>query len=151
MINYEDYKLRVVNASAIDLTLITFELLSANLNLAISNFDDATIFHKGIKDSKKFLRELTLSLNMEEKIAHDLYDLYGFVRRILINQEFTKNLNELKVAKEIIDNIYDGFNEIKSIDTTSLMENTDNVYAGLTYKNGKLSEYVEPSNKGFRA
>lgn len=152
MINYEEYKLRVIYATPMELTLITFELLIKNIDSSIENFDNDEIFKYHIKESKKFLKELILALNMQEKIAHNLFDLYNFVNKILINQMFKKNKEDLVASLEIITNIKDGFDQIKMIDTaTPLMENTDSIYAGLTYKNGKLSEYVNPSNKGFKA
>lgn len=150
MVNYDDYKLRVINANRVDLTLITFELVSENIKLAIENFSNDSIFFSAIEESKKFLRELISSLDMKQKIAYELYDLYSFVRRILIRQTFKKDLRKLQVATDIINNIHGGFDEIKGLDNSVLMENTDSVYAGLTYKNGQLTEYVEPRNKGYK-
>lgn len=151
MVQYDDYKLRIINASALELTIITFELLIKNMENAIINFEDNSEFEFDLKKSKKFLRELILALNMKEKISHELFDLYNYVNKILILQSFNKNKEELTSAIEIITNIKEGFDGIKDLSGTPLMENTDNVYAGLTYKNGQLSEYVNPTNKGFKA
>lgn len=92
---------------------------------------------------------------MSYEISKNLMSLYNYVGQQISYYSFNKKTEHADEAKKVLSELLDGWNAIESEekDKTPLMENTQQLYAGLTYdKSGKLSEYVETdARRGFKA
>ncbi len=144
---YESFARRLTSASPLQMIIINFELLIMNIESG------------DIPAAKDFLRLLEDSLDMSYDISQNLLSLYIYVYKLLNDAGFTKSEEQAKVylcdAKAICEKILSGFQEIPQDTAETVMDNSQTIYAGLTYGNGRrgtLDEYVPvDSNRGFKA
>ncbi len=148
-----NYALRIANATPNQLNIITFEICIDNIKEAIENIDtNRKISENKIDTAILTLREIITSLNHDYEIAEELYNIYIYVNKILIQSKFKNNTEDLQSAILILTTIKEGFEQIDDVETDSVMKNATKVFAGLTYGKGGLSEYIDESeNRGFKA
>lgn len=148
---------RVSQATRTELIVIMYEIILSDINSAIDYFDkgEEAFFIQDIKHGQRFLNELMGSLDYQYNISKELMSLYVFVNKSLINSMFGKSVKGLLDAKEVLTILLDGFEGIKKEDNYgNVMQNTGQIYAGLTYGRGYLNEtFVDPNqqNRGFLA
>lgn len=154
-INREEYVAKIATASPLRLVIINFEIIFDYLDQSKQNIDNSKEFQFNIFKARQFLSELRASLNMKYEISSYLLTLYNYADMKIAKFLFSKNINDLEEATSILKTIMSGFEEIqdKEQDNKPIMENTDTIYAGLTYgKNGQMQEFVDTDyNKGFKA
>ncbi len=151
--NNNDYVARVTTATPLGLILITYELALKNIDKAIKNFDlDIADSKKSLKKAQQCINELINALNMDYEVSSNLASLYIYCNKLLINATFKNAVDDIYEVKKILSELFEGFSQIEDTSTGAVMENADVIYSGLTYKNGKLDEYVDTSkSKNFQA
>lgn len=151
----EDYVARIASATPLQLVIINYEIILDYLDTAEKNINDEKVFDFNLIKARDFLLELRTSLNMTYNISRNLMSLYNYVDQQLSYYKVNKNQEHLTECKKVLDELLEGWKAIEKDekDKTPLMQNTEHLYAGLTYgKNGKLSEYVDTDSKrGFKA
>ncbi len=151
----EDYVARIANATPLQLVIISYELIIKYIEDASDCIDNEKMFEFNLNKSKDFLDDLKNSLDMSLEISRNLMSLYNYVGQQISYYRFSKKSEHAEEAKKVINELLDGWRTIENQeeDKTPLMENTQQLYAGLTYdRSGKLSEYVETDAKrGFKA
>ena len=152
----EEYSARVSTASPIQLVIINFELIISNINGAKEELErkNNAEFLKHISSAKEFLNLLMTSLDMSYDLSKDLMRNYIFINSLLIKSEITMSAAPAVTACELLTILSDSFKKIPDPeqDGGAAMQNAQHIYAGLTYKNGKLAEYVEEeADRGFKA
>lgn len=152
MIKKEDYALRISNASRLQLVIINFELIIDYLNEAKENRENEKVFSFNIQKSRDFLREMKLSLNMEYDISYKFLALYNYIERLIARFLFSKSDKTADEALELLNGLLNSWKQVKEDDSSPVMQNTQQMYAGLTYgRGGKLNEYVDIQvNRGFK-
>lgn len=152
-INKEDYAAKIASATPLELVIINYDLIIDSINRALEEKPGTAAFEGHIEKAKAFLLEMMKSLNMEYDISAELLSVYIHVNGLLIKSFFSGSAEPLTEAKEHISILRDSYRQLKYLDNDKpVMENTQPVYAGLTYKNGKLTEYVhEDVSRGFKA
>lgn len=150
----EAYVARVANASQIELVVINFEIVLDYLEESKNQIDDIKVLRVTINNALNGIRELKLSLNMEYEISSSLMTLYLHIDNKLYNYLFSKNLDSLQEAIDILNTLKDGFETIAKDDNSNkpVMDNSERIYSGLTYgKDMNLEEYVDLDvNRGFK-
>ena len=94
------------------------------------------------------------SLHYEYEIAFRLLQLYLYADRELTRAEIHNSKEELSHVRTVMRKLHDAYETVSSQDTSApIMENTQAVYAGLTYGKGNLNVSLadQGSNRGFRA
>ena len=151
----EDYVARIASATPLQLVIITYELVLKYLDDATECIDDDKKFQFNLSKSRAFLDDLKNSLNMTYKISGELMVLYNYVSQQISYYMFNKNTEHAKEIKNVMEKLLEGWRTIEKDedDKTPVMENTQQLYAGLTYnKSGQLSEYVDTDvRRGFKA
>ena len=154
-IDKQKYVAKISTASPLCLVIINFEIILDYLGESEKSIDNQKDFEFYILKARQFLLELRSSLDMQYEISSYLSTMYCYVDKQLAKFLFSKDLEQLNDAKSILKKIMEGFEGIKQEekDKSSIMQNTDVIYAGLTYnKNGGLDEFVDiKQNKGFKA
>ncbi|WP_317366845.1 flagellar protein FliS [uncultured Tyzzerella sp.] len=154
-INKQDYVAKIANASPLKLVIINFEIIFDYIEESKKNIDNEKEFDFNILKARQFLSELRGSLDMQYEISSYLLTMYNYVDRQLAKFLFSKKIEDLKSGEDVLKTIMSGFEGIEENekDKSSIMENTDTIYAGLTYgKDGRLQEFVDiKENKGFKA
>lgn len=133
---------QVAQANELELICLTYDIFLENIELAISNSSD-TKKYKAI--ARKVLLVLINNLDMQHELSHDLFDLYIYVQRLIIENKFED-------AKEIITSIKEGYEALKAkgITTQKTVSNTQDIYAGMTYGKNSINEVIlGNNNRGF--
>ena len=151
----EDYVAKIASATPLQLVIITYELVEKYIDDAMECIDDAKKFEFNLNKSRAFLDDLKNSLDMSFEVSKNLMSLYNYVSQQISYYSFNKKEEHIIEAKKVLNELLDGWKAIENEekDKTPLMENTQQLYAGLTYdKSGQLSEYVDTDAKrGFKA
>jgi len=151
----EDYVARIANATPLQLVIITYELIIKYIDDAVDCIDNDKMFEFNLNKARAFLDDLRNSLDMSFELSRNLMALYNYVGQQISYYTFNKKSEHIEEAKKIISDLLVSWKTIqdKEEDKTPLMENTQQLYAGLTYdKRGKLSEYVDTdARRGFKA
>jgi flagellar protein FliS len=151
----KDYTRRISQANRTELTVIVYDITAQHLTDCVCAFENGDIegFRHSIKLAQRFLCELMSTLDLKIPLAVSLLRLYEFAQRIIVHCDISGTTKNLDVAKRIITRLRDSFSQIASLDTDGpVMENTETVYAGLTYGKGTLNETdLNSANRGFLA
>jgi flagellar protein FliS len=144
-IKIKDFQNRIVNANKKELLLINYELIFLAIDEGVAAIDkkDMAEFERHILRARQLLRELTDTLDFKFDISKALISLYIFVNGQLIKGTVSHKKEPVLVAKKILNNLYQGWQEIKDDGNEPIIENGQKVYAGLTYGKGQLNETVE--------
>ena len=160
--NANDYTARIINADPLELVIITYELIDGYLKNAIKEKAVEGIKHDILK-ARQFLSELVVSLDMEYDISKELISIYIYANKLMVEGELKVGIMKIDEAKEklseameILDKLGEGWRTIRNStdqdEENKQMKNTQQLYAGLTYKDGRLTEFVDDNNsRGYKA
>jgi flagellar protein FliS len=141
---------KVASASSGELLCITYELLLEHIEKALLCTGDER--RKSLFHAREVLAVLTENLNFEISLSKDLFQTYLYVQKLLV--AYRQEDKQIQEAHQLITQIYKAYSEVveKEQIKTPLMQNAQEIYAGVTYGKGYLNEMlVEEENRGFRA
>lgn len=153
----QEFTFRVTQATKTELVVILYELILSDIKEANRYFDegDVNLFVHELKHAAKCLNELMATLDYKISLSHELLSLYSYVNKTLISAQMKKDPSLLSSAVSVIEKLKIAFEEVSKQDVGGpVMENTHQVYAGLTYGKGTLNEsYLSTydQNRGFKA
>lgn len=152
------YTRRITSANKSEIIVIMYDIIEENLTLAEEalNKGDKVTFKNELKQAVSFVKELLVSLDMSYEISKNLASLYIYVSRCLNFALVSGKKEEIEAAEKVLRKLGDSFREVAKTDESKpVMENTQRVYAGITYGRGlDLDEtLVAPAmeSRGFRA
>ena len=153
----QEFTLRVTQASKTSLVVILYDIILSDIKQAHRYFEegDISLYVHELKHATKCINELMATLDYKISMSHDLLSLYSYVNKTLISAQMKKEPSLLKAVVLVIEKLKFAFEEISKQDESGpVMENTHQVYAGLTYGRGTLNEsYLSTydQNRGFKA
>ena len=150
-----EYTARISQANKSELVNIVYELFVYSMDMAERAFDadnkDMAVKH--LKKAQECVCELKRSLDFHYEISYNLASLYRYVHEQIIasiTRRAPVNFDEINKVMGVLQN---AFIEVSKQDTSgAVMQNTQKVYAGLTYGRGKLNEVfmnVNEQSRGF--
>lgn len=149
---------RITSANKSEIIVIIYDIIEENLALAKKALaeGDGETYRNEIKQAISFVKELLVSLDMNYEVSKNLASLYIYVSRCLNFALVSGKKEEIKAAEKVLRKLGDSFREVAKTDESKpVMENTQRVYAGITYGRGlDLDEtLVAPAmeSRGFRA
>lgn len=150
----KEYTLRITGANASGLTVIIYELLEdcfaeAKKAYRAGQMEDYTHI---LKKAERYIGELLHGLNYEDVMAGEVAARYGKAQRALIAARVDRKQDGLESAHAILAELKPLFERLAAADkSTPIMDNTQKVYAGLTYGKNSLNEMaIDPnSNRGY--
>lgn len=149
---------RITSANKSEIIVIIYDIIEENLALAKKALaeGDRETYRNEIKQAISFVKELLVSLDMNYEVSKYLASLYIYVSRCLNFALVSGKKEEIEAAEKVIRKLGDSFREVAKTDESKpVMENTQRVYAGITYGRGlDLDEtLVAPAmeSRGFRA
>lgn len=151
------YSTRITQANRSELVVITYEIILEELKAArvAWNNQDIINFETELKRAQKFLNELMGSLDYQYNLSQQLLALYKYVNEQVIIAIARRTDETLAFAEDVLKGLLVGFQEVSKQDNSKpLMENTQRLYAGLTYGKGSLNETfvdVNQTKRGFQA
>jgi len=150
-----NYTRRVSQANKTELVVISYDIMLDDISDAEAVLaTDINEYRKNLKQAQRFLGELMRALDYQYELSKNLLQLYSYVQRILVASDISGTDKGLESAKNVISGLRKAFNEIAAQDSSgSVMENTQAIFAGLTYGRGSLNETDMNigSNRGFLA
>ncbi len=150
----KEFTLRISQANSTDLIVILYDMILVYLDEAIKSSKKEDLYKKSIQKIRDCIGELMESLNLDYEMARNMYSLYVFFLKELVQAEkLPQGVEKLEGLKSMIESLRNAYKEVALQDNSApLMQNTQTVYAGLTY--GKKDVNVnlgQLSNRGFRA
>ena len=149
---------RITSANKSEIIVIIYDIIEENLALAKKALaeGDRETYRNEIKQAISFVKELLVSLDMNYEVSKYLASLYIYVSRCLNFALVSGKKEEIEAAEKVLRKLGDSFREVAKTDESKpVMENTQRVYAGITYGRGlDLDEtMVAPAmeSRGFRA
>lgn len=152
----KEFQQRIVSASQNDLLVINYEMLMAELDEAIEKFDlqDMAAYNTSMGRATKLLNELSQNLDFTYDISKDLMSLYIFVNKKFIEASTQNSVQPLHTAQDVLGTLLVGWKEANRTEDndTPVIQNSQQLFAGLTYGKGSLNETVyQDQSRGFRA
>ena len=152
----QQFTLRITQANKSELIVILYDMLLAYVEDAIKAHaeEDRAAFHDAIRKIRGCNQELIASLNLAYEPAMNLLSLYIYVNRELVHADVRNDIEPLKHVVMVISGLKEAYEIVASQDTSgAVMQNTQTVYAGLTYGRGELTENMadQGTNRGFLA
>ncbi len=150
----QQFTLRITQANPTELVVILYEMLLAYLEEGEEAFQaqDRTAFREAARKARGCLNELLQSLNLEYEPAPSLLQLYLFCIRRLAVCEVRREASCFAEIRRVIQPLHDAYEKIaKQNKQGPVMNNSQTVYAGLTYGRNTLTENMadQGSNRGM--
>lgn len=149
---------RITSANKSEIIVIIYDIIEENLALAKKALaeGDRETYRNEINQAISFVKELLVSLDMNYEVSKNLASLYIYVSRCLNFALVSGKKEEIEAAEKVLRKLGESFREVAKTDESEpVMENTQRVYAGITYGRGlDLDEtLVAPAmeSRGFRA
>lgn len=149
---------RITSANKSEIIVIIYDIIEENLALAKKALaeGDRETYRNEIKQAISFVKELLVSLDLNYEVSKNLASLYIYVSRCLNFALVSGKKEEIEAAEKVLRKLGESFREVAKTDESKpVMENTQRVYAGITYGRGlDLDEtLVAPAmeSRGFRA
>lgn len=142
----KEFSMRIAQCTKTELVVITEEIIICYIQDAKKRFEEGDIegFRSEIKKAQQFVDQLSSALDMRFPISYELLSLYNYIRKCFMLASVRKETVRLDEAEKIVDELRKAFEDVAKKDTSgSVMENSQKVYAGLTYGPGSnLNEIV---------
>ena len=148
-----EYTARIAQANRSELVNIVYELFAYSMNMAEQSFDsgDRDMAVKHLKKAQECVCELKRNLAFHYDISYNLASLYRYVHEQIIASITRRAPVNFGEVNKIMSALQSAFVEVSKQDTSgAVMQNTQQVYAGLTYGKGKLNEVFMNGNENSR-
>lgn len=150
----QEFTRRLSQCNSGGMIVIIYDILFVYMEDARLAYEtkDRDELKSSIRKAQKTLDELINSLDFSYDVSGNLFSLYVYCKNELSRALYENRLDGLKEADQILQRLYASFVEVAKQDTSEpLMQNTQQVYAGMTYARGELNEnYMDLDNhRGF--
>ena len=158
----QTFSYRISQANRTELVVITLDMAIQYIKDAKED-QDINSYRRNLRNAKRVIDTLVSSLDMSYDISSQLFDVYMVVERYIISASSRRTEHEgsaagymklLESCERMLTMLRKSFYEVsKTDDSAPLMQNTQHVYAGLTYSNGGgASEMLDAgANRGYKA
>lgn len=149
----QEYTLRITQASRSELIVIMYEIILNDLASARESYEkqDMQTYDRELLHAGRFLSELMGSLDYSVPLSYRLMSLYIFTNKELTTARIKKNPELLDGVEDVMEKLMAAFHKVSEEDTSGpVMQNTQQIYAGLTYGRGTLNEMYVNGNEARR-
>lgn len=148
-----DFQRRLSQCNKGEMIIIIYDILFAYLDEAKQEHVEQNYeaYKEAVRQGQKTLDMLISALDFNYDIAKELYRLYVTSKNLLEKAIYQNRTEGICEAEAILSKLYQGFSEVCQMDTSeALMENSQKVYAGMTYGRSSLNEnLLNDNNRGF--
>lgn len=137
------YKMRISQAGVAELTLIMLEMEMQWIDEAVAAFEKNNMeeYEDIISKAQSTQVELMNVLNMENTVAVDMYSVFVFINKLLIQSKIKRQPQDLVRCREMLAKFHKSIQAIADTDTGGpVMKQSEKIYAGLTYGEHGLVE-----------
>lgn len=145
---------RITQANKTEMIEILYEMILCYLEDAAEAHDrqERGEYREAIRKARNCFRELLSSLNLEQELAVHLLQLYMYCNRELAHADVKNDAAYLAHVRRVVGSLQKAYEQLAGQDTSGpVMQNSQTVYAGLTYGRGELTENMadQGTNRGF--
>lgn len=152
----QEFTLKISQANKTQMITIIYEIIIDYLDEAMDCFgigkkDEG---EKALLSAQNCIDELLRSLNLRMELGKLLHQLYIFSKKELIVAGVTHSMHKIWRVEQNFKTLHEGYMELEKLDSSEpMMDNTQKVYAGLTYGRYSLNENMalDTMNRGFMA
>lgn len=147
----QQFTLRITQANSTQMVVILYEMLLCYLEEAEAA-QNKTELKEAVRKARGCVNELIRSLHLEYEPAPALLQLYLYCIRRLAFCEAKQDMQAIKDIKKVIQPLHDAYGQIEKLnDRGPVMNNSQTVYAGLTYGRNDLTENMtdQGMNRGM--
>jgi flagellar protein FliS len=137
------YKMRITQAGVGELNVIMLEMEMQWIREALEAFDKGNMeeYTSCLDKASATQIELMNVLNLDNEVSKDVYSVYIFFNKQLVNSKIKRKPQELDRVLGMLKQYHESFSAIAGTDTEGpVMAQSEKVYAGLTYGNDGLVE-----------
>ena len=155
----QEFTLRITQANRTQLTVILYEMALYYVDEAQlageglpENKEKKEAYRTAIRKARNCVKELQSTLNYDYPISGNLLSLYVYANRELTRADVARKPAYLENVKRVLSSLHDAFARVsEEDDSEAIMENTQTVYAGLTYGKDSLNENLadQGGSRGF--
>lgn len=149
-----EFTVKISQANKTGLIVIMYEMAIKYIDDGMMALENNNIeeYRVNLKRSKAVINELTSVLDMTQLISYELRSLYVFINNVLVRADIRVETEELVRVREMLVKLANSFRRIKKDDKSGpVMENTQQLYSGLTYSKTSLNEDMYGDvNRGFK-
>ena len=151
-----DFTRRISQSNRSGLTVVTFEIILAYIEDAAKCHGSADYrgFCSALRHAQRGVDALVQSLDFGYEISGNLYALYVYAKEEMAKAVIKNDWNTAEHAKKVLAELYAAFAEAAKDDGSApLMQNTQQVFAGVTYGRDDLTEMFQDAgqSRGFLA
>ena len=155
----QEFTRKITQANKTELIIILYEMLSQYIEDAKSSIQigDKKQVVIEIRRATQCVDELIASLNLEYPLGINLFRLYQYIKRELLNvktESIESNIEQMQANTEavkslehiilIVHGLHEAYAEIVIEDKSgAVMTNTQTVYAGMTYGKKDINENMD--------
>ena len=151
--NASSYIMQISQANASGLLCIAYSLWQTFVREAIEAHaaGDGAAYKQLLKKTQKVNQEIIIMMNHDNPYARDVMAIHFFANRRLTESIVKGEPVELDRLLAMMAKLQASFEELSKKDQDGpLMQNTQQVYAGLTYGKGTLNESADPLGQAGR-
>ncbi|MBQ7360598.1 MAG: flagellar protein FliS [Lachnospiraceae bacterium] len=150
----QELTLRITQANKTELIEILYEMVLCYIDdgMDAHRDGDRAMFREAIRKTRGCFNELLASLNMEYELASCFLQLYLYCIKELALADVKNQTEHLQHIVKVVEQLKDAYMELAKQDTSApVMQNSQTIYAGLTYGRGELTENLadQGSNRGY--
>lgn len=150
----QEFTARITNANRSALVVILYDMILEYMKDAENALDsnDSTNFAEELEKARECVKELVSALDMQYELSGELARLYLYVNRTITRSIVKKEKGELDSARNVITGLRESFAAVAKQDNSPvIMNNAQEIYAGLTYGKNSLNENLanEGADRGF--
>lgn len=152
----KDFTRRISQCNKGGMIVIIFDILFAYIEDAkeAHKAGDYAGFKEAVNKAGRAVNLLSGALDFQYDIAKQLYALYVFAAESMAKAIIKNRTQELEDASTVLTDLYEAFQEAAKQDQSNpLMQNAQQVYAGITYGKNDLTETFQEleTSRGFFA
>lgn len=147
---------RISQCNKGSMIVIIYDIVFAYIEDAKQSYaaGDYEGFKNALRKAQRAVDELIHALNFQYEVSKNLYSLYVFSKETMAKAVVKNSTDELEDVLAVLKDLYEAFTEASKQDhSLPLMQNTQQVYAGMTYGKNDLTEtfQVPETSRGFFA
>lgn len=139
----DTYKMRITQAGVADYLLILLEMEMQWIEEGLVFYEQKEIdgFLSCVEKAQSVQQELMNLLNLENVVAMDVYSVFVYINKQLINAKIKRTPLDINRCKDLLMRYHNSFSHIAESDHEGpIMAESEKVYAGLTYGSSGLVE-----------
>lgn len=150
----KNYTLRISQANRSQIIVIVYELADKYLEEAINHKrdNDMDAYTESCHRAMKCVTHLMNAIDDSYELANPLLSLYAYMNREISMAAARYDETRIVRVKAQLKSLSEAFTEVAKADASSpVMENSQTIYAGLTYGKDSLNEsmYDEGTRRGY--